>query len=343
MKQAGVSRTRFVLLAAMMFVLVSAARGATLYAANNGVDSPACGASATPCRSITQTIANAAAGDTIQVRAGRYSADLNVNGTYGEPGEEVPAFGAMLAIYKPLIILSTDGAAATIIDATRVIVDTGVLIVTGDAEFGRPDHGFTVTNPAGRFGIALQGTNLKVRGNQVVETRSPSSGFGIDAEDLPYVILIEGNQVIGWNFGIFIHTAGETASKNQVSVCRTICIFADGGNVVGNVVTGVGSSEGIALDSAASAIGNAVYGHSLGISVGSSFTGVVQKNNVFGNRDCGLHNSGAVGVTATHNYWGAATGPGADPADDVCNQNGGTTTTIPFATARFAINPSFEP
>ena len=334
--------------------LASTAHAATRFAANNGVDSPTCGATASPCRSITQTIANAAAGDTIQVRAGRYSADLDNDGVYGEPGEEVPAFGAMVAIYKPLIVLSTDGAAATILDARNVSANTNVLIVTGDAEFGRAEHGFLVTNTANTdsSGIAPQGTNLKIRGNQIVNWGNGRTG--IDAEALPYVILIEANQVLGWDTGIHTRAASQTANKNQVSLSSTVGVFAEGGTIAGNVVAG--NNAGIRLASAADATGNAVHGNFVfGVAALSGFTGVIQKNNIFGNggvgtvvgcpagfRNWGLVNAGNAALPADHNFWGAATGPGALPADNVCDLNGATTTT-PFATSRFSINPGFEP
>ncbi len=362
MEQEAVPRVRRILVAVFavtLLGLVSAAYGATHYAANNGVDGPACGTSATPCRSITQTMANAVPGDTIMVRPGRYGADLNFNGIVGEPGEEVPAFGGMIVIFKPLIILSTDGAAATILDARNVSANTNVLIVTGNAEFDRPEHGFFLTNTASpsASGIAPQGTNLKVRGNQVVYANfsSLSEGVGVDAEDIPYTILIEGNQVIGWGTGIHIRAVGQTASKNQVSLSSVVGVNAGGGSIVGNVVAS--NPVGIRLSSAASATGNAIHGNFyFGVYVDPGFRGEVQKSNIFGNGGAGSFagcstvsgNWGLVNVAnddlaATHNFWGAATGPGARPADSVCNQIGGTTTTTPFATSRFAINPGFEP
>src|SRR5262249_12273900 len=117
MKSPAWRSLQFLFASAVSLALGPAARGATLYAANNGVAPAHPRASATPCRSITRAMANAADGDTIQVRAGRYGADNNDNGIFGEPGEEIPSFGGMLTIAKPLIILSTDGAAATVIDA----------------------------------------------------------------------------------------------------------------------------------------------------------------------------------------------------------------------------------
>ena len=37
------------------------------------------------------------------------------------------------------------------------------------------------------------------------------------------------------------------------------------------------------------------------------------------------------------NFWGAATGPGSDPADLVCDTGGGTINFLPFGTRE--INP----
>jgi len=61
--------------------------------------------------------------------------------------------------------------------------------------------------------------------------------------------------------------------------------------------------------------------------------------NAFGSFNCGLENNGVIGLTATNNYWGVAAGPGAPPADNVCNFSGGTTTTSPSATKPFLVKP----
>jgi hypothetical protein len=344
MKQEAVQSLRNVLFAVVLFCLVSAASGATLYAANNGVNGPACGPSATPCRSIGRAIFNAVAGDTIQVRAGLYG-DLNGNGVLGEPGEEnLPgSCDCMVSVNKPLTVISTDGAAATVIDASTDEVGRNVLIITSGAEFGRPDHGFLVTNPGGPGdGIVVEGKDIKIRGNQVLRDTGTSSGTGIESLNNPNASnLIEQNQAIGWDRGIHVNDAGDKVSKNHVSRNGVGIAALGDGSVVGNVATA--NFHGIVLSGAASAVGNATYGNDNGFAASSSMTGVIQKNNIFGNLSCGLLNTGAPGLAATNNYWGAATGPGPNPADTVCNQNGGTTTTTPFATARFAINPGFEP
>lgn len=100
-----------------------------------------------------------------------------------------------------------------------------------------------------------------------------------------------------------------------------------------------GVDLGIVVFSAASVIGNAVVGNSdSGIEV-LDVTDTIAGNNIFGNT-CGLVAPTTSGVLATNNYWGAATGPGADPADDVC---GFGATTTPFATKPFNVKVSIKP
>jgi hypothetical protein len=67
---------------------------------------------------------------------------------------------------------------------------------------------------------------------------------------------------------------------------------------------------------------------------------VVTSNNFPGNGgafgNCGILSNGTI-VTASSNYWGSATGPGAVPADDVC---GVLAVTTPFLRAPVLISPS---
>ena len=343
MKQEAVQSVRNVLFAVVLFGLVPAAYGATLYAANNGVDGASCGPPASPCRTITRAIANAVPGDTIQVRPGLYG-DLDDDGNLGETGEEVPPAGCdcLLSINKPVTLISTDGAAATVINAAAVVVRTNVRIIASDVEFGRPDHGFLVTNAGATNagGIVIDGTNVKVRGNQVLRTNGGIEGYGVEAvNNASEIVLIEGNQSVGWSAGIVVQDSGKKVSQNQVSF-NGAGIAAYGGSVVGNV--SIHNTDGFVLTGPASAVGNAAYGNRDGF-VAVVLDGVIQKNNMFGNRRCGLMNTGTPGLVATHNYWGAVTGPGGDPADYACNLNNGSTITTPFATTRFAVNPGFEP
>ncbi|MBI3247278.1 MAG: right-handed parallel beta-helix repeat-containing protein [Deltaproteobacteria bacterium] len=350
---------------ALLCTLAPAAHASTLYVANNGVNPRVCssglgcgvGAGTPPCRSITCALGSAQAGDTIIVGPGRYG-DLDNDGTLGEVGEEKPSAscGCMVAVNKPVILVSSHGAASTVIDGRSMDVAKNVLLMFNGGEFGRPGKGFTVTNTKRHLadGIVIDGTNIKVRGNQVLATlvypytvQQPFPRGGISALS-GGPILIEGNQVIGqWEYGILAQGTGKTVRKNQVSVSTTYGIYAQGDNVVvGNVVTATG--VGIVLQDGAKAVGNAVSGNIYGIaafgSEGSLFSGAIERNNIASSLYCGVDNTGVPSLNATNNYWGAATGPGPDPADQVCNEDEGTTTvTTPFATVPFLVKAPIKP
>ena len=325
------------------------ARGATLYVANNGVDVVGCGAKASPCRSISQAIANAVAGDKIIVGPGRYG-DLQLNGVLGETGEETPApgCGCMLALNKAVSLTSSDGAAATMIDGRFLSVGATVLIITDGGEFGKPGKGFTVTDPNGAGdGIVLDANNVTVAGNQLVSRSDDVGSYGIETVASGGVVLIQGNQAIGpWHSGIVVRGSGKTVRANVVSGSSSYGIVAEGNSsIVGNVITG--NSNGLYLVESASAQGNAVHGNKeSGIVVfGPAFAGSVEGNNLFGNRVCGLYNVGQSGLVAKNNFWGAATGPGADPADPALGtcEGLGTTTVVPFATKAFKVKARINP
>src|SRR5262245_3880387 len=102
-------RTRQSLLVMLGLVLAAPALATAaplaLRVANTGVDGPTCGSAASPCRSITRAIANAATGDTIQVGPGVYGRDLDRDGI-DEPGEEAET----IFVGKAIKIFSDFGA-----------------------------------------------------------------------------------------------------------------------------------------------------------------------------------------------------------------------------------------
>src|SRR5262245_50739598 len=141
------------------------AGAATVHVANNGVDTGTCGAFASPCRSITQAMSRAAAGDTVLVRPGLYG-DLNRDGVLGGAGEESGVPGAV-TIIKSLRIVSTDGASATVIDGgngpTRFAV---VWSYSSNVTFGEPGAGFLLKGA--QSGLQTQAvTNVRIAGNIV--------------------------------------------------------------------------------------------------------------------------------------------------------------------------------
>lgn len=56
--------------------------------------------------------------------------------------------------------------------------------------------------------------------------------------------------------------------------------------------------------------------------------------------NCGIFNDSGTAIPARRNFWGAATGPGPDPADGACNGAGSSTATSPFLPLELLI-PTF--
>jgi hypothetical protein len=343
------------LLLAVALALVPDAYGATtVYVANNGVDSNVCGTIATPCRSITQAIANAAPGNTIVVGPGAYG-DLNGNGLLGDTGEENPPASCrcILRIDKSVKVISSDGAASTIVGAPTVPnLIVNVSIDAAGVQFGAPLQGFTIPNTltlAGQedatYGISAVGDQVSIVGNRVVVRSNGLPFAGIASGAFPAntnTILIQGNQVSGWQLGIGEDGVNITISQNAVQ-SNFIGIGVDGGQAMGNVVTG--NYTGITLYSVvagARANGNAVLGNQYGFD--ASAGGTLKGNNIFGN-GCGVYVQATVPpvVLADNNYWGAASGPGPDPADDLCGSGTSATTVDPVATKPFKVTLKATP
>ena len=342
----SISAAGISIVATILFALGPRAYAKTIYVANNGVDSSTCGpAGQVPCRSITRGLHHSANLDLIVVGPGKYG-DLNGDGILGNsPGEEVPATNCfcMIAINKSVTIVSSAGAAATVIDARTVDVFNNVVFTASDAVFGKPGLGFTVTETKAAttncFGIDLfNAKGVTVEGNLVVSSH-PCTGGGISADGSnPGKGLIKDNQVIGWDIGI--NVGPNIVSHNAVQL-NNLGINGFGAAVTGNVVTG--NQTGIDADnSAASVTGNAVLGNGTGIFV-VSFDGTIPKvesNNIFGNSSCGV-DFDVANVVATNNYWGRATGP--LPPGDICGTGSSTATVKPFATIPFTIPSPVNP
>jgi hypothetical protein len=323
---------------------------------NNGVDSPSCGPSANPCRSITQAIANAAAGDRIIMGPGSYG-DLNGDGILGNsPGEELPPTpcNCMLLIDKSVTLISSDGASETVIDArTAANLGSNVFISADNVKFGASGQGFTVTNTltppqdeTATKGITVLADQVSVKGNRVVVVASNGIPFtGIAAGSLPTdmsTVLIEGNQVSGWFQGIGADGPNVTISQNTAQL-NNVGIAIDAGLAKMNVVTG--NVIGIRFfGRGEKAVRNAVLGNQSGFDATSG--GDLENNNIYGN-GCGVlvgFSSPLIStVLAENNYWGATTGPGPDPADSVCGSNAGAAIVNPFSNKPFRVNLTVTP
>src|SRR3974390_1682941 len=131
------------------------ATAASHWVAVNGTDSAVCGSQQSPCRSISQAMANAAAGDTINVGPGHYG-DVNGDGNFTGPGDEQPdpnarsgtlpssvPVGCIVCITKPLHLYSLQAAATTVISSVSgAPYGSTVMIEIDGVDFGAPGRGF---------------------------------------------------------------------------------------------------------------------------------------------------------------------------------------------------------
>jgi hypothetical protein len=254
----------------------------------------------------------------------------------------------MLLMDKAISLTSSDGAGATLIDARRVGGANGgaaIVIYTNGGEFGRPGKGFMVTNTAyddGK-GIVVDSQNVAIRGNQLVALNgATNSGIGIDTVDFPETITIEDNQLIGWGTAIRARGDGKLVRANELSFNSVGISISGSSRAEGNVI--VGSAYGAEPKNTAAIVGNAFYGGRVTVNAQPGFAGMIHKNNFVGSRDdCALTNlSNTEGLVVTNNYWGAATGPGPDPADKFCDFLG-TSTVVPFAPKPFGVKARVKP
>ena len=314
-------------------------QGATLAVSNTGVDSGACGPSASPCRSITRAITNASSGDRIVVHPGHYSEDLDRDGIFGEPGEE----GSGINITKPLTIESTGGAAATFINKISAAGDA-IAIFASNVAFGKLNKGFTLRVPGGAnttgISVVNNATGVVVAGNVVVGPVNFGIGLiaiGTQARDNR--IVCSSNSGIGF-FAIL--GTGTVIDRNTVEGCGQGFVAGGPGLVLTRNLAIGNNSTGFNLADFTEFTRNAAIGNvGAGVVLNSGSTpGLMQSNTFAGNglalgANCGVQNNTGGTVIATGNFWGAPTGPGADPADQVCNAVGSTTVTSPFATTDF--------
>lgn len=366
----------------LLFLTSMTAHADTRYVASNGVDAPACGTAAAPCRSLTQAITLAGAGGRVIVGPGRYG-DLNADGALGGVGEE-PVPGActcMINVTQPVTLESTGGAGATVIDVPPT-VSLGVRIQADDVVFGKKARGFTISGGFGVMQVDVGFDRASIAGNRI--TGGVSTGLAMGGNDHAIV----GNSAVGNGGAGFVlggvastgfrvsknlaaengqqglnirgrgfKVSGNVASNNGGAGFSVFYdAFAPAAAVTGNVAAGNGD-KGFILGTAAALPGtpvarrNAAIGNRRG-GIFMSGSGVrVEDSNIFGNGslpdvagaggllNCGIISGLPTPVVAENDYWGASTGPGADPADEVCVKGAGSIDASPFATAAFNVKP----
>ena len=323
----------------------SSASAAALYVAGNGTDSGTCGGKETPCRSITQTIANSVDGDDIVVGPGRYG-DLDRDGILGETGEEPSATcsagNCLIVVDKSLSVVSSSGAFSTVIDpGPENTIEATIELQAPESALGAPNKGFTLYAPAevltATVNVVYQATDSTVT---ACITHAPDGDHVGYSVDTPGAVLT-GNHALGGSAGFVI-------GASSINVLLT-GNSATGGNGDGFILDGIGT---IAVGAVANAnrYGMIILGTDVavrdssvlanareGVRIQAPATATIVDSNIYGNGtdggfiNCGINVSGGT-LTATDVWWGAATGPGPDPADAACNM-------LPAATTPFATMP----
>lgn len=87
-------------------------------------------------------------------------------------------------------------------------------------------------------------------------------------------------------------------------------------------------------------IGNTVSGFNVLQDVANL---AIRESNIYGNGvqqtpfNCGIISGSGIVIVATDNFWGSASGPGPDPADQTCLFGTTRAVTTPFAVTPFRI------
>jgi hypothetical protein len=349
----------------LLFSTGLTAEAAVLQVGNNGLDGPGCGSKIAPCRSITRAIDLAAPGDTIVVGPGRYG-DLDRDGTLGEANEEGPETGAVIVIDKAVTVESSTGAVWTIIDVAG-FNRVAVRVTASGARFGRAKKGFTLFDSTGN-GVAIESaSNVAVEGNHAILT---NGGFLASGTGGGHVI--QGNVASANALGVALFSAGGGIALGNLAVANTGAGFVAGGDgsqrFEGNVALGNDSfGFDAGLHEEAVLVGNVAAGNQQGVFGGSGTTVTITGLAAIGNVQGGVHNQNTANMSLTASnlvgngvkaiggsancgtinesfpltvenvFWGAAGGPGDDPADDVCDLTTGSTTIGTIAPKPFKV------
>jgi hypothetical protein len=248
---------------------------------------------------------------------------------------------AMIHIDKPLTIVSRDGAGSTVIDAGDQFPENyvAVNIAADGVVFGKRGKGFTVRNASIGINVGPGVADAAVQGN-VAECYM---GFVVGSCDAVGAraegTVLKGNtaapnSMVG--FYVFDQSAVVSGNLAKANLAYGFAVLAGADTVLtGNLaVDGLASGFFVASEVATpraftrnAAIGNMDAGLFVIASGLTAAEMTIEKNSFFGNgkrpqyppANCGLviQNQGAQPVTihADGNWWGAQSGPGADPAD----------------------------
>jgi parallel beta-helix repeat protein len=348
--QGFTARVYFVFCLMLVAVGATPSQATQWQVSGHGLDSNSC-TGASPCRSISEAVRRAKAGDTIYVLPGVYG-DLNENGVLGEPGEENGEVGygcyCVVKVDKAVTIISQGGALLTRIDV-RAFADAGTLIhavrITADhAVFGLPQQGFQISG-SNYFAVRLDASHATLSGNIA---SGSESGFYVTGS---YNKLDNDLSINGSGAGFNITGSYNTIVNSLASGGGAgFQVSADTGPGIGNAFTNDISSGNVVgfnlfapvVISGSEAIGN----WESAVAIRGNGPVTVNNSNFFGNgtqtaTNCAIENFTGAAATINKSYWGAATGPGAEPADRVCDYVANVTKVPTFQSTSYAI--SYKP
>jgi len=238
-------------------ILSNTAAARTLFVTNDGADSASCGAQASACRSISQGIENAVAGDTIVVGAGRYG-NISGSASYTGPGDEHPqqltlgrTTGCIVCIDKPISIYSLHGPSVTVIEGAPLTSQEATVFIHSDGvNFGAPGRGFTITGGTA-YGVDLDQDSDSAIG--LIMKRNVSIAGNVDIGD-----------AVGFTFQGLSLTDAHCPDPACVNTAR---ITFSQNDAIDNKDSGFNLTQGLYNGGSIIALGNFARGGGVGFNV----------------------------------------------------------------------------
>jgi len=285
---------------------------------------------------IQAAIDAATSGDVINVAAGTYSENVNINKSLTLNGANV-GVNAVTGTRGAESIIDGSTTTAVGISASNVILDgftitiatkvaddkAGGVVIAND---GSGLSNVTVKNNIVKdisdtgtdtgdnctYGILTWGTtngpsDITIQNNVVQNVEE----YGIAINDLSSNVTIDGNSVTSMVaaqrtdtglLGVAIAIGGSDPGPTSVAVTNnTLNTGLTGNGTTTDAGVGIGMAE---APIGVTATGNDITGNSEGIAVQSTTAPTAHTNKIYGNTGYGIHNYCTVTLDATNNYWG---------------------------------------